>query len=350
MWKDMKPEPTPVSEESDSEEPAPVIQKANATYKTCDGAIRRMEDEQKMTFKHGTTQFSDKSFQGVEAEYWDYQVNHKYYAGMVKTFKGAPNWKRVHEMDKQPSLWGRKGAHEHGINQGALGDCWFLAGISSLAEHGERVEKLFDVDSYPSDGLFNVKLWSMGKEYTLAIDDRIPVQRYFGTPFMTRRSPNGAWWGTIIEKVAAKYWGNYTNMHGGNVWEAFYMLTGMPAIAVGTTKVTADEMWSRMVAADKAKYPMSASANVRLMGIVGGHAYTLLGVATVDGNRLIKMRNPWGRGEYNGPWSDKSAEMKKAKAEGKITHVDANDGSFYVPVDTFRKAYYQFTINYYQDW
>jgi len=62
------------------------------------------------------------------------------------------------------------------------------------------------------------------------------------------------------------------------------------------------------------------------------------------------MRNPWGRDEYDGPWSDKSAEMKKAKAEGKISHVDADDGSFYVPLDKWRKLYWKFSINYYQVW
>jgi hypothetical protein len=44
---------------------------------------------------------------------------------------------------------------------------------------------------------------------------------------------------------------------------------------------------------------------------VPGHAYTLLSAAEVldiNGNtvRLVKLRNPWGSGEWNGDWSDQS--------------------------------------------
>ena len=44
-------------------------------------------------------------------------------------------------------------------------------------------------------------------------------------------------------------------------------------------------------------------------GLVGSHAYTLLGAADLkEGNKtvhkLIKVRNPWGHEMYTGPWRD----------------------------------------------
>lgn len=45
-------------------------------------------------------------------------------------------------------------------------------------------------------------------------------------------------------------------------------------------------------------------------GIVPGHAYTLLSATEVFVNgravRLVKLRNPWGSGEWNGDWCDRS--------------------------------------------
>lgn len=37
------------------------------------------------------------------------------------------------------------------------------------------------------------------------------------------------------------------------------------------------------------------------------HAYTILGTYTLsNGVQLVKIRNPWGREKYHGPWSDDS--------------------------------------------
>lgn len=42
-------------------------------------------------------------------------------------------------------------------------------------------------------------------------------------------------------------------------------------------------------------------------GLVAGHAYTLIAVKmTSKGDKLMKLRNPWGNMEWTGDWSDKS--------------------------------------------
>lgn len=202
-------------------------------------------------------------------------------------------------METAPSLWGSKGVTEHAINQGGLGDCWLLAGISALGEHGERVKELFEEsvqgNTYPADGLFKIKLWSAGQQYTINIDDKLPVHKtWHNHPLSNRKSPNGAWWGSLVEKAAAKFFGNYTSMTGGNVFETFYLLTGMPAISHQTEKMTEAATWAQISDADAKNYPLSASCMNGFDGLVGGHAYTMLGVTTVDGVKLVKMRNPWG--------------------------------------------------------
>lgn len=43
-------------------------------------------------------------------------------------------------------------------------------------------------------------------------------------------------------------------------------------------------------------------------GILEKHAYSIMEAREVNGERLLKLRNPWGNGEWTGAWADGSAE------------------------------------------
>ena len=78
--------------------------------------------------------------------------------------------------------------------------------------------------------------------------------------------------------------------------------------------------------------------------MAGGHAYTTLGTTTVtkDGNevRLVKVRNPWGAEDYNGPWSDNSnlwTPELRTQVQGASGDADiSNEGIFYMDITTYR--------------
>ena len=38
-------------------------------------------------------------------------------------------------------------------------------------------------------------------------------------------------------------------------------------------------------------------------GIQEGHAYSVMRAVEIDGERLLLLKNPWGKGEWTGPWS-----------------------------------------------
>ena len=87
-------------------------------------------------------------------------------------------------------------------------------------------------------------------------------------------------------------------------------------------------------------------------GLIMGHAYSLLAAGNFDTKsekgvvRLVKLRNPWGKGEWTGPWSDNSQEYEEY---GKLINDDeatfgektdgTNDGTFFMEFKDWRKAY-----------
>ena len=102
-----------------------------------------------------------------------------------------------------PNLWGTKGVLPAGTNQGGLGDCWFLASASSLAEHPERIMNIFTNTEYDSAGIFQVTFYLNGEPVKIEVDDRLPISEgtnegwtNYGvkTPFNANMSSNGAWW------------------------------------------------------------------------------------------------------------------------------------------------------------
>ena len=63
-------------------------------------------------------------------------------------------------------------------------------------------------------------------------------------------------------------------------------------------------------------------------GVVGGHAYSVLGVQPIYSasnslvERLVLVRNPWGKVEFIGDWSDASSKWTSAYKSHVPTHVD----------------------------
>jgi len=72
------------------------------------------------------------------------------------------------------------------------------------------------------------------------------------------------------------------------------------------------------------------------MGIVQGHAYSVLRLEQIDSFRLLQLRNPHGsRGvEWKGDWADDSERWTKRYMQ-KLGHSRAEDGVFWMEVEDF---------------
>ncbi|POI36117.1 hypothetical protein CIB84_000134, partial [Bambusicola thoracicus] len=85
-------------------------------------------------------------------------------------------------------------------------------------------------------------------------------------------------------------------------------------------------------------------------GLVKGHAYSVTAVeeTTYKGEkiRLVRLRNPWGQVEWNGPWSDKSEEWNFIDEEEKtrLQHKIAEDGEFWISFEDFMRHFTKLEI------
>ena len=88
------------------------------------------------------------------------------------------------------------------------------------------------------------------------------------------------------------------------------MMTGSPWYTYNHGYMTNDDLWERLSMHDQNNDIMTAGSrsgsdtHADDAGIVLGHAYTVIGVKTIDGEKLVKMRNPWGSEKYVGLRSD----------------------------------------------
>lgn len=70
-------------------------------------------------------------------------------------------------------------------------------------------------------------------------------------------------------------------------------------------------------------------------GIVQGHAYAILAIVRVDDHCLLRLRNPWGRFEWTGKFSDDDDTNWTARLKKKVGFVSKDDGSFWIDFASF---------------
>src|SRR5688500_10435161 len=73
-------------------------------------------------------------------------------------------------------------------------------------------------------------------------------------------------------------------------------------------------------------------------GILQNHAYGILDVQVVNGSKLLRIRNPWGEGEWAGKWCDGSKEWTD-QIKKQLNYEFADDGTFWIEFQDFYRQY-----------
>ena len=161
-----------------------------------------------------------------------------------------------------------------------------------------------------------VKFYINGTETPVVVDDWIPCHPNGRPAFASSREDE--LWVSILEKAWAKVHGTYARMEGGLPCFAASHLVGVPSESIRHDQIEDPEDFFNMLKlADIRDFTMMAASHgqgevTSDEGVVSGHAYSLISIHEFKHRgqdvRLLKLRNPWGTGEWKGAWSDDAPE------------------------------------------
>ena len=253
-------------------------------------------------------------------------------------------WERFETCCDNPCVVGDRG-DMYQTQQGFLGNCWLVSTFAALGMNPCLIGNLIYPKMYTQCGIYAVKLFIGGSWKAVILDDCIPVIAKTNRPAFTLSVRGNELWIPLLEKAFAKLAGCYEKLNGTistiSRADALQYLTG----GVAKRELVSGPSFIPIVEhAEKMGFPMTVCTNFdkesTKNGIVGNHEYCLLGTRTHENVTLVSVYNPWGSGEWTGPWSRGSAEWARNPILVKRCRInEAVPGVSWLNVEDFRKYF-----------
>ena len=253
-------------------------------------------------------------------------------------------WCRVEEiMDSKDYSIFIDGIAVEDIVQGKICDCYFLSVLGSLCRFPQLVEKLFYFKEKTKEHIYGIYFYINGHKKLVLIDDYLPYVGVGFKQFAMSKSEENEIWVALMEKAWAKVNGNYIRIGcGGSPNEVFDVLTEAYSEEITIKPNIKDALWNKLVEGAKKGFVMTAGTSgnddVEDVGLSQGHAFTVLGIHEIKGEKVIRLRNPWGEGEFNGDWSDFSSKWTEDLKQ-KYKYYEKEDGDFFMGYTDFMKYF-----------
>ena len=137
------------------------------------------------------------------------------------------------------------------IQQGALGDCWLMAGLALITERPEMLDHILLTKSVNSEGVYLVRLCHNGLWKTVLVDDCFPCT--LNNQLAFTQANRRQLYVPLIEKACAKLFGSYADLISGQTEEGLQLLTGAPCDHIDLNPVNStvdgDLVWAKLLSA-----------------------------------------------------------------------------------------------------
>ncbi|KAL7951978.1 hypothetical protein V8C42DRAFT_23463 [Trichoderma barbatum] len=285
--------------------------------------------------------------------------------------------KRVVEIFDKPQFY-IEGPTANDVRQGRDGDCWLMSALCTLSNKNGLIEKLC-VAHDQDVGVYGFVFYRDGEWISEIVDDflyltksdydekhwervlfdeleRVNPEEAYRKVYQSNSSslyfaqcqhPQETWL-PLLEKCYAKAHGDYAAIEGGYGGEGIEDLTGGVTSEIFTTDILDKEyFWKEELLKVNQDFLFGCSTGVWGMnwgerkGILELHSYSIQKAVDIDGKRLLRLKNPWGKGEWKGPWSDGSKEWTSEWLE-KLDHRFGDDGDFWIAYEDLLQKYQAF--------
>lgn len=238
------------------------------------------------------------------------------------------------------------------MDQGYIGNCWFIAGAVGIMQNEKLFAKVVPHDQGFSDnynGMFHFRFWLYGEWIDVVVDDRLPYWPDGRLLYCSNKQQPNEYWSPLLEKAYAKIYGSYESLDAGQTYDALVDMSGGLQEQFSLQELSSenrDHFWtfvnegfekSAILGCSITPDPSVREAQMS-NGLVRGHAYTITRVLEVNGEQMLRIRNPWGNEvEWRGAWSDESEEWNSISDEDKtdLGLVKEHDGEFWMNLQDF---------------
>ena len=248
------------------------------------------------------------------------------------------------------------------VIQGSIGDCYFLSSVANLCKFPGLINSLFKTKEMNRDGYYEIYFYIDGRKQIVIVDDYFPVYKKNKWPCFAQ--PNGKEiWVMLLEKAWAKINGGYVNIIGGMSSQALECLTGFGSLVYKTSNMKPEELNNckgeiiKNIKIAKESHCLISCATgdindkeLEKVGLIKTHEYTIINISQISTSEgkseyLLRLRNPWGKEEWTGEWSDKSSLWTES-LKNQLNFRDKKDGIFFICEDDFFKYFKYITICY----